>query len=94
MKDVDKIELVLQMVEYEKQADGKLDIGEFTWVAKRIELPEVKAWCDQLLEERAEFWKEKGVVPSDWQTLSRKRVDEQKEYYDDGKPAANGHASK
>ena len=33
--DVDKIELILQMFEYEKSKQGKLDLGEFTWVADR-----------------------------------------------------------
>ncbi len=56
--DVDKIELVLQMVEYERAHDHKLDLGEFSWVASRIVLPEVKAWSEELLKEREEFWGE------------------------------------
>ena len=88
--DVDKIELVLQMVEYEKQAEGQLDIGEFTWVAKRIVLPEVKVWCEQLLQERADFWNGFGKVPSSWETMTSRREAEQKEYYDGD---ANGHAN-
>lgn len=58
--DVDKLELVLQMMEYERQAKGKLDLGEFVWVAGRIELPEVKAWALEVLEEREVYWKAKG----------------------------------
>lgn len=54
--DVDKIELVLQMVEYERVHNQKLDLGEFSWVATRIVLPEVKAWADEVLKEREDFW--------------------------------------
>ena len=58
--DVDKVELVLQMVEYEKAHSKKLDLGEFSWVTSRILLPEVKAWAEELLEEREQYW---GGVP-------------------------------
>jgi putative hydrolase of HD superfamily len=48
--------LVLQMVEYEKARDHKLDLGEFSWVARRIVLDEVKVWAKEILKEREEFW--------------------------------------
>ncbi|RFU31115.1 hypothetical protein B7463_g5225, partial [Scytalidium lignicola] len=54
--DVDKIELILQMMEYERASGGKLDLGEFSWVAKKIELEEVKEWAAEVLKEREEFW--------------------------------------
>lgn len=54
--DVDKIELILQMVEYEKVHKKKQDLGEFSWVASRIVLEEVKAWAAEVLKEREEFW--------------------------------------
>ena len=55
--DVDKVELILQMVEYERSnKDAKLDLGEFSWVAYKIVLPEVKAWAQEILEEREAFW--------------------------------------
>lgn len=61
--DIDKVELLLQMVEYEKRArdqgrDGadKLDLGEFAYVATKIVLPETKEWAAKLLEEREEIW--------------------------------------
>lgn len=55
--DVDKIELILQMIEYERTHEGGgLDLGEFTWVAHKIVLPEVKVWADEVLQEREEFW--------------------------------------
>lgn len=59
--DVDKIELLLQMIEYERsRGDGKLDLSEFVGVARRIQLEEVKAWSNEILKERETFWKEKG----------------------------------
>ncbi|KAI9655865.1 MAG: hypothetical protein M1829_000467 [Trizodia sp. TS-e1964] len=51
--DIDKIELLLQMTEYERS--HKIDLGEFTWVADKIELPEVKAWAIEVLKEREIF---------------------------------------
>jgi putative hydrolases of HD superfamily len=54
--DVDKTELLLQMVEYEKRADKKLDLGEFAYVATKIKLPEVKSWADEIIREREAFW--------------------------------------
>ncbi len=60
VKDVDKIELVLQMMEYERKGGGKLDLGEFVWVAEKIQLDEVKSWCREILQEREDFWKENG----------------------------------
>ena len=72
--DVDKLELVLQMVEYEKLRDGKLDLGEFSWVASRIVLDEVKEWCAEVLLEREGYWKgkEKKVAGLD---IGRKVID-------------------
>ena len=61
--DVDKLELVLQMVEYEKRK-GKLDLGEFAWVAEKIVLEEVKEWCAELLKEREQYWNELGIEAS------------------------------
>jgi putative hydrolase of HD superfamily len=54
--DVDKIELVLQMVEYERAHEKKLDLGEFSWVASKITLPEVQEWAADVLKEREVFW--------------------------------------
>lgn len=54
--DIDKVELLLQMVEYEKRGEGRLDLGEFAYVATKIVLPETQEWASKLLEEREEFW--------------------------------------
>lgn len=54
--DVDKIELVLQMIEYERSSRGTLDLGEFLGVLKRVQLPEMREWGTELLREREAFW--------------------------------------
>lgn len=54
--DIDKMELLLQMVEYEKRAKGQVDLGEFAYVATKFALPETKAWADAVLKEREQFW--------------------------------------
>lgn len=60
--DIDKVELLLQMIEYERSRDeGRLDLSEFAGVARRIDLEEVKVWSDEILKEREVFWKEKGT---------------------------------
>ncbi|KAL8792702.1 MAG: hypothetical protein Q9195_004677 [Heterodermia aff. obscurata] len=58
--DVDKLELVLQMVEYERRGRGQLDLSEFGHVEKKIQLDECKAWCEELFKEREEFWRSVG----------------------------------
>jgi len=54
--DIDKMELLLQMTEYEKRGEGKLDLGEFAYVKLKIALPEVKEWAEELVQQREEFW--------------------------------------
>lgn len=58
--DVDKIELVLQMIEYERSSQGQLDLHEFLDVLVRVQMPEMQDWGAELLKERAEFWKGLG----------------------------------
>ncbi|KAJ5780235.1 hypothetical protein N7457_005395 [Penicillium paradoxum] len=48
--DIDKMELLLQMVEYEHS--NEVDLTEFTHVAKRIRLPEIQAWAADVIAER------------------------------------------
>ncbi|KAM4058959.1 HD domain-containing protein [Hirsutella rhossiliensis] len=54
--DVDKMELLLQMLEYEKRGRGALDLGEFAYVARAMVVPETRAWAEDLLQERERFW--------------------------------------
>lgn len=61
--DIDKIELLLQMNEYERSHPPPTDLGEFTWVATKIQSPEVKAWAQHVLWERVELWNSRGHTP-------------------------------
>ncbi|KAF4511672.1 hypothetical protein G6O67_003445 [Ophiocordyceps sinensis] len=56
--DVDKMELLLQMLEYEKRGNGAIDLGEFAYVAGAMVVPETRAWAEELLRERESFWGE------------------------------------
>lgn len=60
--DIDKVELLLQMVEYEKRGERKVDLGEFAYVAKKMVLDETKQWAAELLREREQFWHGKEHV--------------------------------
>lgn len=84
--DVDKIELILQMMDYERGHDRALDLGEFSWVASRIVLEEVKAWADEVLKEREDFWAGKPhSVYSAKDPPEEKKLLQKLEYYGNGK---------
>jgi putative hydrolase of HD superfamily len=57
--DIDKMELLCQMIEYEKRAGRNLDLGEFAYVSTKMVLPETQAWAKEILAEREEFWGDK-----------------------------------
>ncbi|KAJ0115686.1 hd family [Diaporthe amygdali] len=63
--DIDKVELLLQMVEYEKRGERKLDLGEFAYVATRLALDETKEWAREIIKEREAYWAGKGHVHGD-----------------------------
>jgi putative hydrolase of HD superfamily len=67
--DIDKLELLLSMVEYEKAGDGEIDLGEFCHVARRIHSPLLKEWCDEILKERFDFWTAPGPAKADGRTI-------------------------
>jgi putative hydrolases of HD superfamily len=62
--DVDKMELLLQMLDYERDLSAQIDLSELSGVARKIELPEMHVWCDELLRERAAFWESIGKKPA------------------------------
>ncbi|CAK7272934.1 hypothetical protein SEPCBS119000_005385 [Sporothrix epigloea] len=68
--DVDKMELLLQMYEYEKRGQGHVDLGEFAYVATKMALPETRAWAAELLREREAFWASKGKAPNGQPSLA------------------------
>ena len=79
--DVDKVELLLQMVEYERSREGQLDLGEFERVAKKVELAEVQAWCSEILAERKAFWESIGTEPSHGQNIGKAEEAMHDKYY-------------
>ena len=76
--DVDKIELVLQMMEYERRGKGNVDLGEFVWVTDKITLLEMRAWAADVMREREEFWKRHEKEPTNTD-LGRKLIEKVEE---------------
>jgi len=86
VRDVHKFELILQMLDYERVYEHKLDLGEFSWVASRFELPEVKEWAAEVLRESEEFWGGRPHAAYSAEELPEEKSLAQKvEYYGDGK---------
>jgi putative hydrolase of HD superfamily len=96
--DVDKIELILQMVEYERASKCTVDLSEFSWVSRKIFLDEMKAWAQEILDERTQLWESKHLEPRAPTTAATIK-EQQDEYYGNGSAEAangtvetNGHA--
>ncbi|ETS82331.1 hypothetical protein PFICI_04207 [Pestalotiopsis fici W106-1] len=82
--DIDKMELLCQMVEYEKRMNHTLDLGEFAYVATKVVLPETQEWAKDILKERENFWAGKGHVQGDHRAnggVSEQKVEQQDAYY-------------
>lgn len=80
--DIDKVELLLQMVEYERAGKGKLDLGEFAYVATKVQLPEMKERADEIIRERERFWDGKTHIHGDKaQGVSKEHTQMSDEYY-------------
>lgn len=62
--DIDKVELLLQTIEYERAHEGQIDLREFYRTVNRIVLPEMKAWGEDVIKERDAFWADKRGAPS------------------------------
>ena len=58
---VDRFELLVQTIEYEKRYDAQKDLSEFYHVRKGIKNDFVKKWADDAMKEREEFWASKGI---------------------------------
>lgn len=56
VKDVDKFELVLQLFEYEKQRRVMEKLDNFASASALIQHPEVKGWCQEVLDQREQWW--------------------------------------
>jgi putative hydrolases of HD superfamily len=77
--DVDKVELILQMVEYERAHDTSVDLSEFSWVAKKLVLPEMKDWAQEILDERTRLWEGRGPTPKE--PKEAETIQEQQDQY-------------
>lgn len=63
VKDVDKYELLVQAVEYERDAvnrgnilDGSKDLSTFFGVRKGLKTDLVKGWAEEVMKERERLW--------------------------------------
>lgn len=99
--DIDKMELLCQMIEYEKRAGTSLDLGEFTYVSTKMVLPETQAWAKEILKEREELWGDKEHFQGEtfWKEhtvgdaaegLSSDRFAQQDAYYNNDNTETNG----
>lgn len=82
--DIDKMELLCQMIEYEKRANRTLDLGEFAYVSTKVVLPETQEWAKEILKEREEFWGAKGHVQGEQREaggVANQKVEMQNAYY-------------
>ena len=81
--DVDKIELLLQMIEYEKAYNAEKDLSEFAYVATKVVLEEMKGWAQEILDERKAYWAERGKTPPGAE-LATTQKDQLDQYYGGG----------
>jgi putative hydrolase of HD superfamily len=84
VQDLDKIEMLHQMVEYEKSTHGRADLMEFRYVVTKIRLPEMKQWADAVVQESREFRQQSGLPEDPVDNQAWK--DKQNQYY--GGPGA------
>ncbi|KAI5919790.1 HD domain-containing protein [Camillea tinctor] len=97
--DLDKVELLLQMVEYEKRTNRTLDLGEFAYVETRLVLPEMQQWGKEVLRERNEYWGASAHVHGEEGAeggVGEETLEQQKAYYqrgEDGTSGADGAAA-
>ncbi|KAI1259753.1 HD domain-containing protein [Xylariaceae sp. FL1019] len=90
--DLDKVELLAQMVEYEKRSNKALDLGEFAYVSTKIVLPEIKEWAESLLRERDEFWGQVKHVHGEERAaggVDAEKLKQQEAYYNKENHAAS-----
>lgn len=79
-QDVDKVEMLLQMLEFERRGDGYLDLNEFTYVESKLLLADTQAWAAEILQCRKEFWLSRGVADKEDSILPEVRK-MQDQYY-------------
>jgi putative hydrolase of HD superfamily len=83
VQDVDKVEMLLQMMEYERRAGGAIDLSEFTYVVAKLHLPESRLWAEAIIKEREEYWREYGTILGEKGELSSDKKRMLDQYYGD-----------
>ncbi|KAM0276510.1 hypothetical protein ACHAQH_006659 [Verticillium albo-atrum] len=61
-QDLDKLEMMLQALEYEREAELAIDLGEFFAVAKRMLTSRGGEWAAEILRDREQLWDGKEHV--------------------------------
>ncbi|KAI5454451.1 hypothetical protein NCC49_004503 [Naganishia albida] len=74
VKDLDRIELVLQAVEYERSQDIRSLAPFFSGSLPHLHHPAVREWAEALLEERRELWKARGLSEEEQKGIEGVRV--------------------
>lgn len=54
--DVDKVELLLQALEYEERGKGDIDLSDF--MGKSIQTPEMQEWVEEIMSGRSRYRKD------------------------------------
>ncbi|KAJ9114689.1 hypothetical protein QFC22_005565 [Naganishia vaughanmartiniae] len=74
VKDLDRIELVLQAIEYERSQDVRSLAPFFTGSIPHLHHPAVREWATALLEERKALWEARGLGAEEQQGIEGLRV--------------------
>lgn len=62
VRDINKIKLILQILDYKRPYKHKLDLGDFSQVISKIKLPKVKEQVAKVLREHEEFWDRRPYI--------------------------------
>lgn len=83
VQDTDKLEMLLQWIEYERRASGVIKMDEFAYAATKLRLPGMQKLGDEVMAQRQQFWMERRTsaeTPFEQDSKLRKLQDE---YYTD-----------
>ena len=75
-QDLDKFEMLLQAVEYERLMAGEKDLSSFISVIDKIKLPEVKTWAEVVVKERNAMWESWAKIPAKVGEETKKQLDD------------------
>ncbi|KAI9158041.1 5'-deoxynucleotidase hdd1 [Paramyrothecium foliicola] len=64
-QDIDKLEMMLQAIEYEKQLEGKVDLGEFMGAKRKLRTSVCIEYAEKIAAEREAFWGDRAHIRGD-----------------------------